>query len=120
MTEYSDELRKLKYQIRLLGEAVDSTQSPITSLVISFDWGEEDLDRAHDIFESYDEKLRAGEEVRWTAFEMALREQFHIGYQRVKSIVLAFYRNHQWTAVCRGYAHANDCMEFHEITKSSD
>lgn len=118
MTEQNDEIQKIKYQLRLVAESLDFNLNPIASLVVSMDWGEGELDRAHDIFEVYDKKLSNNEKVNWTAFEFELRDQFGIGYQRVKSIVLAFYKNHQWTNVCKEYATAHDCVEFHEITRA--
>ena len=77
-------------------------------------------DTAHDIFEKYDNTLEREEPVNWKEFEMELRNTFDIGYQTVKSIVLAFYRNHQWTRVCAEYAKAYECIEFHEIIRSEN
>lgn len=111
----SVELEKIKFHIQMLGECIDSTTSPIASLVISMDWDGDDLNRAHDIFEKYDNDLENGREVNWTQFEHEIRDEFEIGYQNVKSIVLAFYRNHQWVEVCKQYASDKPCMEFHEI-----
>ncbi|MEJ1364540.1 MAG: hypothetical protein RPU42_05495 [Candidatus Sedimenticola sp. (ex Thyasira tokunagai)] len=114
------EIDKIKFHIKMLGEAIDSREYPIASLVISMDWDGDDLNRAHDVFEKYDNMLEAKEDINWRAFEMELRNTFDIGYQTVKSIVLAFYRNHQWTEVCSLYAKAYECLEFHEITRSKE
>ncbi len=67
------------------------------------DWGEEDIDHAHDVFEKCDNRPEAGEQVDWREFERELKN-VNINYQAVKSIVLAFWRNHQWTNICYGYA----------------
>jgi hypothetical protein len=118
MTNMDDEIQKIKFHIRMIGESIDNNSNPITVLVIDLNWNETDLDEAHDIFEKYDTMLNKEEKVNWTEFEQELRKRFKIGYQEVKRIVLAFYRNHQWGQVCYGYASAHDCVEFHEITKS--
>lgn len=120
MTDIEREIEKLKFHISLIGETIDHRNNPITALVISMNWNAKDLDSAHDIFEKYDSQLESKEEVNWYAFEHELRDKFDIGYQTVKSIILAFYRNHQWTEVCRLYAKAYECVEFHEITRSKD
>src|SRR4029453_12529961 len=112
------EVEKIKFHIRLIGETIDHRSYPIPFLVIEMDWDDKDLDKANDIFEKYDNKLERGEEVNWTEFQMELQKTFGIGYQTVKSIVLAFYRNRQWTRVCAGYAQAYECIEFHEINRS--
>jgi hypothetical protein len=114
------ELEKIKFHIRLIGETIDHRSYPIPFLVIEMDWDDKDLDTAHDIFEKYDNKLEREEKVNWQEFETELRKTFGIGNQIVKSIVLAFYRNHQWTRVCAGYAKAHECIEFHEIIRSEN
>lgn len=117
------EVEKLKYQVRIIAETIDYQAHPIEALIMSMDWGEGDIERAHDIFEKYDNKLQAGESVHWHEFEMELREEFGIGYQTVKSIILSFYKNHQWTDVCYGYAMSFEPttpIEFHQITRGKD
>lgn len=120
MPDIEHEIEKIKFHISLIGEAIDHRNNPITALVISMNWNAKDLDAAHDIFEKYDRQLESKEEVSWHAFEHELKDKFNIGYQTVKNIILAFYRNHQWTDVCRFYAKAYECVEFHEITKAKD
>ncbi len=109
------EIKKIKYHISLLQEILDHRQYPIPNLVISFDWDEKDLNAVHDIFEAFDRKLEDGEDIIWRKLESDLKKKFGIGYQAVKRIVLAFYDNDQWIDVCRGYAKANDVMEFKRI-----
>lgn len=120
VTDIKEEISKLKFHISLIGETLDYRTNPIPALVIQMNWNESDLDAAHDIFEKYDNMLEAKEEINWRAFEMELRDKFGIGYQTVKSIILAFYRNHQWTNVCTLYARSAECIEFHEITRATD
>ena len=108
-------LEKLEFQIRLIGDAIDYRKHPITHLVIEMNWSDADLEKANDIFEKYDKMLDAGVSINWTEFEMEIKETFAISYQRVKSIILAFYRNQQWTRICRGFAREHKVMEFDEI-----
>lgn len=114
------DIEKIKYHIKMIAESIDSREHPIASLVISMDWDGDDLNRAHDVFEKYDNMLENKDEVNWTQFEMELKETFGIGYQTVKSIILAFYRNHQWTEVCKLYAYSHMCAEFHEIKRDNE
>lgn len=112
-----EQIKKLQYQIKLIGETLDSREHPIAALIISMDWNDADLDRAHDIFEKFDAILEAEGKPNWAEFEKDFRDQFKIGYQTLKMIVIAFYRNFQWTQVCEVYAKAHECVEFHEITR---
>ena len=111
------QLKKLKYQMSLVGEALNSSEHPIATLVISMDWDDQDLDKAHDIFEKFEKIIEAGEKPNWTEFEHDFHQKFGIGYQTLKMVVLAFHRNFQWIDVCASYAKAKECMEFHEITR---
>lgn len=115
-----EQLDKLRYQLRLIGETIDHREYPIPALVIELDWNDRDLNNAHDIFEKFDSKLAASEEINWGSFEMELRDTFEIDYQTVKSIVLAFFDNGQWQAVCTAYAKAYECVEFHRITRPTN
>jgi hypothetical protein len=117
MEELNQEIQKLKFQIQLIAESINSKEYPIAPLVISMDWNENDLDRAHNIFEKYEKLIEDGEAPNWNIFESDFREHLSIDYQALKSIVLAFYRNSQWESICMEYAKANECMEFHVITK---
>lgn len=120
MTDLKHEIEKLKFHISLIGETIDHRNNPIPALVIQMNWTAKDLDAAHDIFEKYSNLIESNVDVDWYAFEHELRDKFKIGYQTVKIIILAFYRNHQWTEVCSLYAQAHECMEFHEITRVKD
>ena len=90
----NEELDKLRYHIRLIGEALSSlildgadikSQTP---LVIERNWTEDDLNKAHDIFDAH---YNDGE-IDLSGFEAELKQTFGISYQTVKSIVLAFFR----------------------------
>ncbi|EFN7494463.1 DUF1878 family protein, partial [Escherichia coli] len=59
LNEISKEIEKLKYHIRILGESIDYHNHPVESLILSMDWDEKDINRAHDIFEKYDEKINS-------------------------------------------------------------
>lgn len=97
-------LEKLEFHIKLLAESLDHTENPIASLVIDFNWSEQDLDSAHDIFEIFDKKLHEPENINWHELENEFSKKLHISYQGLKSVVLAFNRNGQWTKVCHAYA----------------
>lgn len=111
------EFQKIKFHIRLLAQVIDASDYPTEALVLSMDWSEEELDVAHDIFEAYEEKLSGSSQVNWHAFERQFEEQLGVGYQALKSIVLAFYRNSQWVDVCVAYAQSAPCAEFGEILR---
>ena len=97
--ELVQKIEKLQYQVKLLGDTVDFKEHPIEYLVVSMDWTEEDLDRVHDVFDKYDQKLTENESIRWGEFEKDLDTD----YQTIKRIVRAFYRNDQWSDVCYAY-----------------
>lgn len=97
-------LDKLEFHVKLLAESLNFDETPIASLVVDFDWSEEDLNLAHDIFEIFDTKLSNSEEIRWRDFENEFLKKLNITYQGLKSVVLSFYRNGQWVEVCHAYA----------------
>lgn len=118
MEYLEQELSKLKYQMSILISTIDSDKYPVESLILSLNWDDDDLDAAHDIFEKYDNKIEAKEEnINWSAFEHDLRDRFSLGYQSVKSIIIAFYKNDQWVEVCYQYAKAYTCVEFHSLIR---
>ena len=117
MPNIEEQNDKIKYQLKMVMETIDFQQYPIQSMVLELDWNEDDLTKANDIFEEYNLKIENEEEINWTEFELKLREQFDIGYQTVKIIILAFFRNHQWVNVCTGYANHYQVSEFDEILK---
>ncbi len=121
--EVLNEIEKIKYQLRIVGQTINYESHPVEALILSMDWAEGDIDRAHDIFEKYDKKIEKEEKINWHEFEQELKNAFRIEYQTVKSIILAFYNNHQWTNVCYGYAMSFEPttpIEFHQITRSAD
>jgi hypothetical protein len=97
-------LEKLEFHVKLLAESLNHTENPTASLVVSFDWSSQDLNRAHDIFEAFDNKMRESEKINWHDLEKEFGDKLNISYQGLKSVVLAFYRNGQWTEVCHAYA----------------
>lgn len=118
--EIFEKLKKLEYQVTILAECIDYDRYPVQSLILSLGWDSKQINKAHDIFQTFDEKLEKGEKINWYEFENALEDEFSIGYQTVKSIVLAFYNNHQWVDVCYGYAMSFEPttpIEFHPITR---
>jgi hypothetical protein len=118
MEEFEKRIEKLEYQISLLISTVDSEKYPVESMILYLNWNDKDLNKAHDIFEKYDNKLENKEEnINWTAFENELQKTFDIGYQTVKTIITSFYKNRQWSAVCYYYAKNHECMEFHSLIR---
>ncbi|WP_233983320.1 DUF1878 family protein [Pectobacterium versatile] len=118
--EIFEKIKKLEYQITILSECIDYDRYPVQSLILSLGWDSKQINKAHDIFQTFDEKLEKGEKINWHEFENTLEDEFSIGYQTVKSIVLAFYNNHQWVDVCYGYAMSFEPttpIEFHPITR---
>lgn len=118
--EILEKIKKLEYQISILSECIDYDRYPVQSLILSLGWDSTQINKAHDIFQNFDEKLEKGEKINWYEFENALEDELSIGYQTVKSIVLAFYNNHQWVDVCYGYAMSFEPttpIEFHPITR---
>lgn len=97
-------LEKLEFHVRLLAESLNHAENPTASLVVDFNWSEQDLDLAHDIFETFDIKIRESKNINWYEFEKEFQEKLNISYQGLKSVVLAFNRNGQWTEVCHAYA----------------
>lgn len=119
MNDIENEIKKIKYQLSVIAECIDYEKNPIPSLILYLDWGDDELNKAHDIFEIFENKLEKNEDISWGEFEGMFQKELNIGYQRLKSIVLSFYRNHQWISVCIAYAKAKECMEFHIITKNN-
>ena len=115
------ELEKIKYHLRLINSRLSSIDDkierdfhsdPIASLVIEMDWSEDDLSRAHDIFERHQEVEFRHLDYR---LERALREEFGIGAGSAKVIIVTFWKSGEWVDVCVEYAKANRCLEYHEI-----
>jgi hypothetical protein len=118
MKEFEKRIEKLEYQIGLLISTIDSDAFPVESMILYLNWNEEDLNRAHDIFEKYDNKLENKDEnINWSAFENELKTAFNISYQTVKIIINSFYKNHQWSGVCYYYAKSCECVEFHSLIR---
>jgi hypothetical protein len=117
MEEFEKRIEKLEYQISLLISTMDSDKYPVESMILYLNWNNEDLNKAHDIFEKYDNKLENKEDINWTAFEQELRKTFEIGYQTVKTIITSFYKNRQWSGVCYYYAKSHQCMEFNSLIR---
>ncbi|MFG6447759.1 DUF1878 family protein [Roseateles sp. BYS180W] len=97
-------LEKLEFHVKILAESLNHTENPIASLVVGFDWSLHDLNCAHDIFEMFENKMRESEKINWHDLEKEFYDRLNICYQGLKSVVLAFYRNGQWTEVCHAYA----------------
>lgn len=111
---------RLAYHISLLGQTLDHEKYPVEALVLNMNWDRAELEKAHDIFEQWDQRLENGEVMNTTAFESDFDRELGISYQGLKSIILAFYRNHQWTNVCEAYVDAfgtAPAVEYHSIMR---
>ena len=118
--EIVDVISKLSYHISLLGATIDYDKHPIEALILSKNWSQEDINKAHDIFERWDNLIEKGGKMSTSAFESDFLRDLGISYQGLKSIILAFYKNHQWTNVCEAYVDAfgsTPSMEFHSIMR---
>ena len=115
-----EEIAKIKFHISMLNTYQNYANNPIGSLVIEFDWSEEDLYKAHDIFEKYDKKISEGElNGNLSALmETDFKADLGLGYQEVKSVVLAFFRESRWVTVCVEFvkSYRYEPVEFSEIT----
>ena len=115
-----EEIAKIKFHISMLNTYQNYANNPIGSLVIEFDWSEEDLDKAHDIFEKYDKKISEGElnGDLYALMERDFKTDLGLGYQEVKSVVLAFFRESRWVTVCVEFvkSYRYEPVEFSEIT----
>ena len=60
------------------GETINSESDSIPSLVIEMDWDDDDLKKARDIFEKYDNALQNKASVNWTSLESELCNTFNI------------------------------------------
>ena len=114
-----EEIAKIKFHISMLNNYQNYVNNPIGSLVIEFDWSEEDLDKAHDIFEKYNKKILEGglDGNLHSLMEKDFNEDLNIGYQEVKSVVLAFFRESRWVTVCVEFvkSYEYEPVEFSEI-----
>lgn len=113
-------LKKLCYQVTILGETIDSKKHPVESLIMENNWGREELEAAYEIFERWDARLEEGDKISSGQFERDFNEALGVTDQGLKSIVLAFYRNDQWTNVCEAYVDSfgkAPALEFHSIMR---
>ncbi len=112
-------IEKLKYHVKILGEAINYLEHPLESLIISMDWDEETLNKVHDTFEKYDELLQNNSEVSWSTFKNEIESKFGISYQSLKSVISAFYRNGMWTQVCVQYSKNQPSAELDFIIREN-
>lgn len=111
-------LGKIQFQITTIGQAIDYERYPMEALVISMDWGREELNTAHDIFEKWEKILEEGKEMNSHAFEKDFADALNLNYQGLKPVVLSLYRNGQWTDVCEAYVdsfNGKASVEYREI-----
>lgn len=118
--EFAKRLEKLEYQISILGNAIDYERFPIESLIMSMNWDRGDIDKVHDVFERWDNRLEKGDKFNQSEFEKDFEEAVGVSYQGLKSIIIAFWENHQWTNVCEAYVGSfggSPPVEYHRIMR---
>ena len=122
MTDIEKELKKVKFHLGWLTHEigwVDRERTPISWLIIENDWDEDDLEKVHAIFEKHKNILQNSEDVNWNHFEVELYRVLEDRCPTVKSIILVFLRTEKHEYVCKRYAQAHMCLEFHEILEST-
>lgn len=120
MAEMAEIIEKLAYHVSLLGETIDYKNHPIEALILSKNWSRSDIDKAHDIFERWNQRLEKGEAMSTFEFESDFNRELGVSYQGLKPVILAFYRNDQWTNVCEAYVDAfgaSPSIEYHSISR---
>lgn len=118
--EVIEAISKLQYHVSLLGQSIDYEKYPVEYLVISMNWDRDDLNKAHDIFEKWEKVIEQGHKISSAEFENDFSNELGISYQGVKSVILAFYRNGQWTDVCEAYVDSfggSPALEYHSIMR---
>ena len=113
-------LDQLEYRVSILGQAIDYDRFPIEALIMSMDWGRSDIDKVHDVFERWDNRLEKGEKINRSEFEKVFEQAVGVTYQGLKSILIAFWENHQWTNVCEAYVDSfggSPAVEYHRIMR---
>ena len=116
--ELTSAVEKLEYHVSILKETVNFDDFPVEYLILSKNWTREQLNKAHDIFERWDEKLRRGEKMSHATFEREFYDELDVNYQGIKSVVRAFYKNGQWTDVCEAFVDdmgPHPSVEYHFI-----
>jgi len=114
------QLERLEYKVSILSQAIDYDRFPIEALIMNMDWDRGDIDKVHDVFERWDDRLARGEPMNRFKFEKDFEEAVGVNYQGLKSIVIAFWENHQWTSVCEAYVDSFDgspAVEYHRIMR---
>ncbi len=101
--EVSEAIKKLQFQVRTLGAAIDYEAHPFEALILELDWDQDDFDRAAFVFEQWDHKLREGVAMSAADFEQDFDNTFGVNYQGLKSIVLGMYNSGRWVDVCKAY-----------------
>ncbi|WP_417453889.1 hypothetical protein [Kiloniella sp.] len=114
-----DEIEKLKFQVEMLGQAVDFEKFPITSLVFEFGWNKDQLDAVYNCFEEAENLLDDdSDSFNHAWFEQLFHKSVGVGYQGLKAIVLSFYREQRYMNVCVAYVKSMGervSVEYHRI-----
>lgn len=117
----TEDLKKIRDQIRAIGETIDYSTYPLQSLMIGLNWSDLDFTKAHDILEKYSNILSGSGDgkISHSALEADFSKELGIGYQDVKSVMVAMYKDHKWGDVCVAYKKSmspNPPVELNEIS----
>ena len=105
--DISKELAKLKFQVRLLGEAIGDSSIP--KLVIKMDWTEEILKEVYGVFKKHNDTRWEEKWIdlgRMSSELLALLDKYHTvkNYDDFREIVLAFYHSGEYRVICALFA----------------
>jgi len=110
LTELERLTDKLRFQLELALDDGAIPRNTHASLVIAFNWSQDDLTTAVDVFDR-NEDVKNGHQ----NLERELRRDLGLSYQSVKMVVATLYANGQFEPLCRDYMRANRCVEFDTI-----
>ena len=99
----SEIIDKLVYQVKMLGQTIDSMNYPLEALVLSMNWSRAELEDVFKFFEKWEINRLNGVPINNGDFETEFVKNFNSSYQKLKSIILAFWRNGQWKQLCEAY-----------------
>ena len=114
MSDPQREIEKMRFQIRELCRCIDT--SSMLAMIIEFDWGQEELQHAENIFRKYEPLSRNSDSNDWASrLRAEFESEFGIGHQGMKIVIQAFFPNSLWRNICIRYAHIHSAIEIDHI-----
>lgn len=114
----SELIEKLSYHIEMIGRTIDHQSYPIEALVLSMNWNRTELENVFKFFEDWEIKRKNNATIDSAPFESDFTKRFNLNYQGLKPVILAFWRNGQWTELCEAYVDSfgkSASIEYSEI-----